>query len=187
MWDHHVIIDFEFLNHSQTLNINLYYYQLQCVHESLKYPTLINRRNIVLLNYNTRPQLVRITQEKILDFRRSVQPYSPDLAPNNFHLFHYLQNAMNDKQFFQEDQAIIFVENFLSSKPNEFYLRGINRQPDKWQKVIQNNGKYTIDLCEFIVKLFKNKLFFTNMEIISDSTQYLPNLFRLDMTQLIFK
>ena len=37
------------------------------------------------------------------------------------------------------------VENSLSSKPAEFYLRGINNLPDKWQEVIQNNSKYTTD------------------------------------------
>ena len=39
----------------------------------------------------------------------------------------------------------MFVENLLRSKPGEFDLRGINKQPDKWLKVIQNNGEYTID------------------------------------------
>ena len=35
-----------------------------------------------------------------------------------------------------------FVENFLSLKPAEFYLRGINKLPDKWQEAIQYNGNY---------------------------------------------
>ena len=39
----------------------------------------------------------------------------------------------------------MFVENFLSLKPAEFYLRKINNLPDKWQEVSQNNSKYTID------------------------------------------
>ena len=38
-----------------------------------------------------------------------------------------------------------FVENFLGSKLTEFYLKGINKLLDKWQEVIQNNDKYTID------------------------------------------
>ena len=33
----------------------------------------------------------------------------------------------------------MFVENILSSKPAEVYLREINKQPNKWQKVLQNN------------------------------------------------
>ena len=33
----------------------------------------------------------------------------------------------------------MLVEN-LSSKIAEFYLRGINKIPDKWQEVIQNDA-----------------------------------------------
>ena len=38
-----------------------------------------------------------------------------------------------------------FVENLLSSKPTEFYLRETKKQPDKQQKRIQNNGEYTLE------------------------------------------
>ena len=45
---------------------------------------------------------------------------------------------------FSQDQVKTFVVNFLNSKLAEFYLRRINKLPDKWQDVIQNNGEYTI-------------------------------------------
>ena len=38
-----------------------------------------------------------------------------------------------------------FEENFLSSKQGKFYLKEINKPPDPWQEVIQNNSEYTID------------------------------------------
>ena len=38
-----------------------------------------------------------------------------------------------------------FADNFLSSKPAEFYLKGINKLHNKWQGVIKNNGKYTVE------------------------------------------
>ena len=53
----------------------------------------------------------------------------------------------------------MFVEN-LSSKAAKFYLR-INKRPDKWQEVIQNDDEYTLDWNQFIVKLH-----FIKMEII---------------------
>ena len=39
----------------------------------------------------------------------------------------------------------MFVENFLSSKRNEFYLRGINKLADQWQEMIENKDRYTVD------------------------------------------
>ena len=53
--------------------------------------------------------------------------------------------VLYDKIFSQQDQMKTFVENFLKSKPDEFYLRETNEQLDKWQEVIQNNGEYIID------------------------------------------
>ena len=38
-----------------------------------------------------------------------------------------------------------FLENILSPKQIEFYVRGINKLPEKWQEVIQNNSEYTSD------------------------------------------
>ena len=46
-------------------------------------------------------------------------------------VFHFFQNSLNDKTFSQEDQMKTFLENFLSLKPAEIYLRGINKLPDK--------------------------------------------------------
>ena len=68
---------------------------------------------------------------KILDLGWNVLPYSPDHAQSHFHLFCSLQNVPNDKNFSQEDQIKTFVENFLNSKPAEYYLSENSKQPDR--------------------------------------------------------
>ena len=60
-----------------------------------------------------------LSVKEILDLDWSVLlhlPYSPDLAPSDFQLFHYLENTLIYEK--------TFVENFLSSKAAEFHLRG---------------------------------------------------------------
>ena len=57
-------------------------------------------------------------------------PYSLDLGISDYYLFHSQHNALNNKKFSQE-QVKIFVENFLCSKPVEFYLRQIKKLPEK--------------------------------------------------------
>ena len=52
----------------------------------------------MLLHDNARLHSARFTQEEILDLAWSVLPYSSDLAPSDFYLFHSQQNAMNDKK-----------------------------------------------------------------------------------------
>ena len=78
--------------------------------------------------------------------------------------FHFLKTSCND--VFQISN--VSNETRISA---ECYLRGINKWPDKWQKVIENNGKFTIDCNSFIVRLFMDKLYFINMEIVYDSPQ----------------
>ena len=52
--------------------------------------------------------------------------------------------SSHNEKIFSRDQGKMFVENFLSSKPAEFYMRRINQRPDKWLEMIENNGKYTV-------------------------------------------
>ena len=65
------------------------------------------------------------------------------------------------------------MKKFLSSKPAEFYLRGINKLADKGQVLVENNGEYTIYCNQFIVKSFMKKLYFIEREIIDDSNRYI--------------
>ena len=68
----------------------------------------------MLLPDNTMPHLTRITESKILDLGWSLLPYPlylSALTSRDFHLLHFLQNALNDHEFSQ-DQVKTFLENF---------------------------------------------------------------------------
>jgi len=88
-----------------------------------------------------------VTRQKLLQRDWDVlphPPYSPDLAPSDFHLFCSLQNCLNDKTFASEDLIKQHLE-FLAEKDGKFYECGIMKLPGKWQKVIEQNGQYIID------------------------------------------
>lgn len=149
-WDCHGIIHHELLKSNLTITVDRYVQQLQRVQEKLheKRPALVNRKNVILLHDNARPHTARVTQEKILELGWSVlphPPYSPDLAPTDYHLFCSLQNFLNGKTFNSEEQVRQAVENFFQSKPTTFYKEGIDKLPGRWEKVIQNSGDYIIN------------------------------------------
>ena len=66
-----------------------------------------------------------------------------------------------------------FVDNLSSTKPAEFYLRGINKPSDEWYEAIQNDDEQTIDRNEFIAKILMNKLYFIQTEIMTQPNIYL--------------
>ncbi|XP_067126777.1 histone-lysine N-methyltransferase SETMAR-like [Centruroides vittatus] len=149
-WDCQGIIHFELLPRNETVTANVYIQQLEQLRLKLheKHPALVNRKKITLLHDNARPHTAKITQEKILEFGWSVlphPPYSLDLAPTDFHLFRALQNALQGQCFQNDDQVQEFIQEFFDSKPPEFCARGIDKLPEKWQEVINNDGEYVLD------------------------------------------
>ena len=42
-----------------------------------------------------------------------------------------------------------FVGKLLCSKPAEFYVRGINKLPNNWSVVIQNDGEYWLKIIHW--------------------------------------
>ena len=47
---------------------------------------------------------------------------------------------------FNDDEAVkSHLVKFFADKDQKFYERGIMKLPERWQKVIEQNGKYIID------------------------------------------
>ncbi|XP_066253847.1 uncharacterized protein [Euwallacea similis] len=66
-------------------------------------------------------------------------PYSPDLAPSDFHLFRSLQNSMKGKTFKDEDAVKNHLDRFFADKPQSFYERSIMKLVERWQEVINKD------------------------------------------------
>ena len=72
-------------------------------------------------------------------------PYSPDLSPSDNHSFTALQCAIGNTEIENEEDAKSFLNNFIVSKPHDFWMKGIKTLPERWQKVIDNEGDYLLD------------------------------------------
>ncbi|KAG5310847.1 SETMR methyltransferase, partial [Acromyrmex insinuator] len=72
-------------------------------------------------------------------------PYSPDLAPSDYHLFRSLQNSSDGKTLADKIAAENHLKKFFADNPQKFYMDGIMKLLEKWQKVIDNNGQYILD------------------------------------------
>lgn len=149
-WDNAGIIYHEFLEPNKTITAALYIQQLTKLNSELikKRPALVNRKQVLFHQDNARPHTAKTTIEKIKEFNWEIMhhpPYSPDIAPSDYHLFRSLQNYLTGKKFNSADELKDAVSNFFASKSNTFYKQGIGMLPERWQLIIDNEGKYIID------------------------------------------
>ncbi|GFT26677.1 histone-lysine N-methyltransferase SETMAR [Trichonephila clavipes] len=96
------IIYYELLPYVHTLISDLYCRKLDRLKLAIdqKRPEWANRRGVVFHQDNARPHTFVVTRQKIwaLDWEVLMHPpYSPDLAPSDYHIFLGLQNFLSDK------------------------------------------------------------------------------------------
>ena len=73
-------------------------------------------------------------------------PYSPDLAPSDYHVFPALQNFLSGKKLASREDCENRLLEFLACRNQGFYERGIMKLPSKWQQVIEQNDTYLIKI-----------------------------------------
>lgn len=148
-WDCRGIIFFELLRPGVTITSDKYCEQLTKLSAKIKEirPVLTNRKGVIFHHDNARPHVAQQTLRKLKELKWEVlqhPPYSPDLAPSDFHLFRSLQNNLNGKNF----GSLVAVENYLKTffaeKPRSFYEKGIHQLVERWQTIVENGGDYII-------------------------------------------
>ena len=88
-----------------------------------------------------------MTRQKLLQLGWEVlihPPYSPDIAPSDFHLFRSLQNSLNRKNFNSLEDCKRHLGQFFAQKDKMFWEDGIIKLPGKWQNVVEQKGEYVV-------------------------------------------
>ena len=107
-----------------------------------------NNKDVLFLHDNARPHASKVTKKKLRELGWEVlehPPYSPDLAPSDYHLFRSLQHNLRGKQFRTVEEIRENISAFFASKPTGFYVKGIARLQERWEKVVEFEGDYFVD------------------------------------------
>jgi transposase len=107
---------------------------------------LQNRRTpIILLHDNAKPHTENVTKELLADFGWEVlehPPYSPDLAPSDYHLFRSMEHFLRGKKFQSVAEIEQDLQNFFNTKNRQFCRRGIFMLSDMWLNCMDTEGDY---------------------------------------------
>jgi [histone H3]-lysine36 N-dimethyltransferase SETMAR len=76
--------------------------------------------------------------------------YSSDLASFDYHLFRSMQHFFLEKIYTEVESIKKDLDSYFSSRPESFYKSGIQPLPERWEKVILNDGNY-FDDCFFFI------------------------------------
>ena len=148
-WHWKGVLYYELLLENQVIHSNKDCSQLDQLKAALneKRPELVNRKHIIFHQDNARPRASLTTRQKLLQLGWEVlihPPYSPDIAPLNFHLLRSLQNSLNRKNFNTLEDCKRHLEQFFAQKDKKFWEDGIMKLPEKWQKLVEQKGEYVV-------------------------------------------
>ena len=144
-WDRQGVILLDFLEPGATVNSDRYVETLTKLKARIARVRPEKRETFCLQHDNARPHTSLKTMECVAKFGWTVlphPPYSPDLAPSDFHLFAPLKNGLRGQRFPDNDAVIAAVKKWTTSAGADFYERGIKALVHRWQKCIESGGDY---------------------------------------------
>ena len=145
-WDRKGILRIDFLERGLTINADAYCETVR----KLRWAIQNKRRGmlssgIVLLHDNARPHTAARTAQLLQQFRWEVfdhPPYSPDLAPSDYHLFMHLKQWLASQSFEDDDRLKTGVTTWFKSLAADFFDTGIRKLVPRYQKCVEVRGDY---------------------------------------------
>lgn len=103
------------------------------------------KRGVMLLHDNAPSHKAHVAQAAIRQCHFEElphPPYSPDLAPSDFHVFRKLKSDFKGKRFSDDDQLRLAVMAWLDQMPLTFWREGIDACRERWLKCFNAKGDY---------------------------------------------
>ena len=146
-WDWEGMVHWELLERNATVNKELYIAQLHRVNEAIRLKRPNRQSQTILLHDNARPHVAQVVKTALQELEWEVlqdPPYSPDLAPMDYHLFRFLLNHMRGIIFDNEEDLENWLNKFFDIRTGDFWRNGIDKLVERWEEVVNSNGEYII-------------------------------------------
>ena len=147
-WDQLGILYYELLQPNETITGDRYRLQMMRLSRALKEKRLEyaeRHDKVILLHDNARPHVAKPVKTYLETLKWEVlphPPYSPDIAPSDYHLFRSMAHDLTDQHFTSYDECKNWVDSWIASKDESFFRRGIRILPERWEKVVACDVQY---------------------------------------------
>jgi len=146
-WDCEGIILIDYLPKGQTINAKYY---SDILAGPLRTQLAKCRRGKLhsrplLQQDNARPHTARHTRSVLADLKWELlphPPYSPDLAPSDYHLFPALKKPLRGIRFQSLEEVKRAINKWIKDTAQEFFEEGLKKLSSRWRKCIDLNGSY---------------------------------------------
>jgi len=146
LWDSKGVLYVDFLTEHRTINTEYYSALLECpVNTAIRNKRKRAQTSVSFFQDNAHPHVAARTMDIIQKLNRNIlphPPYSPDLAPSDYHLFSPLKGHLGRKRFCNNEEVIRDVQEWLHWQPKDFFLSGVCELLDCWHKCFTNQGDY---------------------------------------------
>jgi len=145
-WDIDGVILLDVMARGETINSDAYIINLQKLKQ--RYRRVRPKRNpgdMLIQHDNAHPHTRLRTQKAITKYCWTVlhhPPYSPDLAPSDFHLFGPLKDTLRGTRFEDDESVIHAVRKWLRKQETSWYREGMHALVSRWRKAIDVDGDY---------------------------------------------
>ena len=122
LWDQLGVVYYELLKSTETITDEQYRTQFEPSIE--RQMAAIQRHDKMILQPdNARPHVAKVVKTYLETLKWEVPhpPYSPDVAPSDYHLFRSMAHDMADQHFRFYDEVKNWIDSWIASKDDQFF------------------------------------------------------------------
>ena len=104
-------------------------------------------KGVILLHDNARPHTAARTSDLMKLFNWEIfdhPPYSPDLAPSDYHLFTKVKVWLATQRFHTNEELMDGVNNWLHNSAAPFFDEGLQKLVSRYNKCLNVDGNYVV-------------------------------------------
>ena len=146
-WDQLGVVYYELLKLNETITGVFYRTQLMKLSRAFKEKRAryySRHDKIILLHDNDRPHVAVPVKTYLETLKWKIlphPPYSPDIAPSDYHLFRST-HSLSEQYFTSYEDTKNCIDDWIVSKDEASFRRGIHMLPERWEKVMASDGHY---------------------------------------------